>query len=145
MYAGIHPSTADNNIRETGAVLDGVKADVTFNGDDTYEVKNTTANTTQISAQTWARDKYNGPTPQVIFDADFIKLREVSFGYTIPIQHQIVKGARVSVYGRNLWNIYTASKDIDPEFTNSGGNIQGIEGGNIPIPLTVGLNLNIKF
>lgn len=145
MYTGIHPSTVENNIRETGAVLEGVKGEVTFNGDGTYTVKNTTPNDTQISAQTWARDKYNGPTTQVIFDADFIKLREVSLGYTLQTQSQLIKGVRFSLYGRNIWNIYTASKDIDPEFTNSGGNIQGIEGGNIPVPLTLGLNVNIKF
>ena len=145
MYAGIHPSTAENNIREEGAILEGVKGDVTFNGDGTYEVKNTTQNDTRISGQIWARDKYNGPTTQVIFDADFVKLREIALGYNLKPNGNLLKNVRFSVYGRNLWNIYTASKYIDPEFTNSGGNIQGIEGGNIPVPLTVGFNVNVKF
>ncbi len=145
MYAGIHPSTAENNIREDGAILDGVKADVTFNADGSYEVKNGVVNDTRISAQTWSRDKYNGPASQVIFDADFIKLREVALGYNLKVVNSLVKNVRFSVYGRNLWNIYTAGNYIDPEFTNSGGNIQGIEGGNIPIPLTLGFNINVKF
>lgn len=145
MYAGIHPSTAENNIRETGAVLEGVQGEITYNGDGTYTVKNTSPNDVLISAQTWARDKYNGPTSQVIFDADFVKLREVSLGYTLKTNTQVLKSVRFSLYGRNLWNIYTASKDIDPEFTNSGGNIQGIEGGNVPIPITLGFNVNVRF
>ena len=37
------------------------------------------------------------------------------------------------------------SKTIDPELTNSGGNVQGIEGGNMPTPLTYGLNVSFKF
>lgn len=145
MYAGLHPSTVANNIRETGAALEGVKGEVTYNADGTYTVKNTSPNDVVLSAQAWSRDKYNGPTSQVIFDADFIKLREVTLGYTLRTQGNILKSVRFSLYGRNLWNIYTASKDIDPEFTNSGGNIQGIEGGNIPIPLTLGFNVNLRF
>lgn len=145
MYTGIHPSTVENNIREDGAVLEGVKGDVTFNSDGTYTVKNTTPNDTRINAQTWARDKYNGPTTQVVFDADFIKLRELTAGYNLTVKNTLIKGIRFGLYGRNIWNIYTKSKDIDPEFTNSGGNIQGIEGGNIPVPLTLGFNVNLKF
>ena len=145
MYAGVHPSTVENNIRETGAALEGVKGEVTYHADGTYEVKNTSPNDVVISAQAWGRDKYNGPTSQVIFDADFIKLREVNVGYTLRTESTVVKSLRFSIYGRNLWNIYTVSKDIDPEFTNSGGNIQGIEGGNIPVPLTLGFNVNVRF
>ncbi len=55
MYSGVHESTAANNIKETGVVLDGVQADVTFNPDGTYTVKNTSPNEVLVSAQTWAR------------------------------------------------------------------------------------------
>jgi len=146
MYAGILDKTAANGIRETGVVLDGVKGDVAFNADGTYTVTNTSANTTNVSAQDWARNEYNGPTAFSIFDATFVKLREVTFGYTIPLKNtKTVKNIGVSVYGRNLWNIYTKSKYIDPEFTSSAGNVQGIEGGNIPTPVTYGFNVNLKF
>jgi len=67
-------------------------------------------------------------------------------GYQFSIKNNIgISGLDVSLYGRNLWNIYTKSKYIDPEFTNSGGNVQGIEGGNIPIPATYGLNVTVNF
>src|SRR5690606_36374709 len=146
MYAGILDKTAANNVRETGVVLDGVQADVTFHADGTYTVDNVTENTTNITAQQWARNEYNGPTTFSIFDASYIQFREVVLGYDIPLKStKTVKNVNVSLYGRNLWNIYTKSKYIDPEFTTSGGNVQGIEGGNIPTPITYGLHVNLKF
>ncbi|WP_437921955.1 SusC/RagA family TonB-linked outer membrane protein [Sphingobacterium sp. LRF_L2] len=146
MYAGILDKTAANNIRETGGVLDGVKADVNFNADGTYTVTDPVQNDTRVTAQQWARNEYNGPTTFSIFDATFVKLREITFGYTFPLRNtKTVKNLGVSLYGRNLWNIYTKSKYIDPEFTSSGGNVQGIEGGNIPTPVTYGFNVNVKF
>lgn len=146
MYAGILDKTAANNVRETGVVLDGVKGDVAFHADGTYTVSNARENDTRITAQQWARNEYNGPTAFSIFDATFVKLREVTLGYTFRLNSdKAVRGLGVAVYGRNLWNIYTKSKYIDPEFTSSGGNVQGIEGGNMPTPLTYGFNINVKF
>ncbi|MFZ4862772.1 SusC/RagA family TonB-linked outer membrane protein [Sphingobacterium sp. Mn56C] len=146
MYAGILDKTAAHNVRETGVVVDGVKGDVTFHSDGSYTVTNTAQNDTRITAQAWARNEYNGPTTFSIFDATFLKLREVTLGYNFKLNDShVVKQLAVTLYGRNLLNLYTKSKYIDPEFTNSAGNIQGIEGGNIPTPLTYGFNVNFKF
>jgi TonB-linked SusC/RagA family outer membrane protein len=146
MYAGILDKTAANNIRETGVILDGVLANVTFNADGTYSVENTRPNDIKISAINWARNEYSGPTTFSVFDGSFVKLREVVLSRSFPIKNSnVFKSVGFSVYGRNLWNIYTASKYIDPEFTNSGGNVQGIEGGNIPVPVSYGFNINAKF
>lgn len=138
--------TADNGIRENGLILDGVNGTVVFNADGSYTVSNTKPNTTRVSAYDWAYGYSTGPTTQSILDATFVKLREVTAGYTIPFgKTSAVRQVRVAAYGRNLWNIYTASKYIDPELTNSGGNIQGVEGGNLPVPATFGLNVQVKF
>ncbi|MEA4919090.1 SusC/RagA family TonB-linked outer membrane protein [Proteiniphilum sp.] len=146
MYSGILPETAANGIRETGVVADGVTGDVTFNADGTYSVTNTAPNTKNVTAQAWARNHYNGPTTFDIFDATFIKLRELSLGYDFKLPgNAIVKNIGASLYARNLFYLYRKSKTIDPELTNSSGNVQGIEGGNMPTPLTYGINLNIKF
>ncbi len=145
MYSGILESTAANNIRETGIVLDGVTGDVVFNADGTYNVSNTATNEKRVTAQAWAQNQYNGPTAYDVFDATFIKLRELTLGYTFNLPKLKLKSVSVTAYARNLWNIYTKSKDIDPELTNSSGNVQGIEGGNIPTPVTYGLNLGVKF
>ena len=146
MYSGILPETADNNIRETGVVAKGVTGNVTFNPDGTYSVSNIAENTKNVTAQAWARNHYNGPTAFDIFDATFIKLRELTLGYDVKLPaNNAVKGVNVSVYARNLFYLYRKSKTIDPELTNSGGNVQGVEGGNIPTPFTYGINLSFKF
>lgn len=145
MYSGILESTAANNIRETGVVLHGETGNVAFNSDGTYTVSNTAQNTKNVTAQAWARNQYNGPTAYTVFDATFIKLRELTLGYTFKLPKLNVESVSVTAYVRNLWNIYTKSKDIDPELTNSSGNVQGIEGGNIPTPVTYGVNLGFKF
>ncbi|WP_220392796.1 SusC/RagA family TonB-linked outer membrane protein [Chitinophaga lutea] len=146
MQTGMLKPTAENGIRENGLVLGGVNGTVVYNADGTYTVSNVKENTTRISAYDWAYGFSTGPTSQSILDATFVKLREVTAGYTIPFSKtSTVRQVRVSAYGRNLWNIYTASKYIDPELTNSGGNIQGVEGGNLPIPATFGLNVQVKF
>ena len=146
MYSGILPETAANGIRETGVVADGVTGDVTFNPDGTYSVTNTAQNTKNVTAQAWARNHYNGPTAFDIFDATFIKLRELSLGYDFKLpEKSLVKNIGASLYARNLLYLYRKSKTIDPELTNSSGNVQGIEGGNMPTPLTYGVNLSIKF
>lgn len=145
MYSGILESTAANNIREDGIILGGVTGDVVFNADGSYTVSNTATNDKRVTAQAWAQNQYNGPTAYTVFDATFIKLRELTLGYTFKLPKLKVQSITVTAYARNLWNIYTKSKDIDPELTNSSGNVQGIEGGNIPVPVTYGLNLGFKF
>ncbi|WP_205686975.1 SusC/RagA family TonB-linked outer membrane protein [Chitinophaga rhizosphaerae] len=145
MRTGVLKATAENSIRENGLVLDGVNGTVVFNADGSYSVSNTKPNTTRISAQTWGLGFSNGPTTQSIFDATYVKLREITAGYTIPFRNKTVQQLRVSAYGRNLWNIYQDNRSVDPELTNSSGNIQGIEGGNIPVPATFGVNVQVKF
>lgn len=146
MYSGILPETADGGIRENGIVSEGVTGDVTFHPDGTYTVTNTAENTKRVTAQAWSRNQYNGPTAFTIFDATFIKLRELSLGYNFPLSgNGAIKSIGASVYGRNLFYLYRKSKTIDPELTNSSGNVQGIEGGNMPTPATYGINVNIRF
>lgn len=146
MYSGILPVTAANGIRETGIVSDGVTGDVAFNSDGTYTVTNIAENTKNVTAQAWARNHSNGPTAFSVFDASFIKLRELSLGYDFNLaDNSAISGIGASVYARNLFYLYRDSKTIDPELTNSSGNVQGIEGGNMPSPLTYGINLSIRF
>lgn len=146
MYSGILPETAADGIRENGIVSEGVTGDVSFHPDGSYTVTNTAENTKLVTAQAWSRNHYNGPTAFSIFDATFIKLRELSLGYDFPLSdNKVVKGIGASVYGRNLFYLYRESKTIDPELTNSSGNVQGIEGGNMPTPASFGINVNIRF
>ncbi len=146
-YSGILERTAANNIREDGIVVDGavvqlVNGNPVVNEDGTVQTSG--PNTTSISAVRWAADHYSGPAKQNVFDASYVKLREVRLGYTIPSRFTgPIKNVRVSAYGRNLaiWGS-DATDFADPENTTSSGNVQGIEGGALPSLRTYGFNVS---
>jgi hypothetical protein len=105
-----------------------------------------TPNTTRLDAETWATSMYTGPAVQNVFKSDFIKLREVTIGYTLPIKNKVFKNVKVSAYGRNLALWGPDTRHFDPEMaTTSSGNIQGIEGGALPSVATYGINLGVQF
>lgn len=148
-YSGILEDTAANNIREEGIVIDAVQGDVSYNDDGSYTVSNTTENTQVISAQQWGQDYFFGPDAQNVFDSDYIKLREVTLGYTLPKKWTSQFGAsalRLTAFGRNLFAWGLDNDNFDPEVASGGsGNIQGSEGGSLPSTRTYGLNLQLKF
>lgn len=147
MYSGMLEATAANGIRETGVVVDGVTGTVTSNPDGSYTVTNTAENTRNISAASWASGYYSGPDSQNIFNADYVKLRELTVSYTFP---ERLRGpfsdVTISAFGRNLASWGLDNKDFDPEIATGGsGNLQGIEGGSIPLTRTYGMNLKLSF
>jgi hypothetical protein len=92
---------------------------------------------------------------QVTFDADFLKLRELSIGYNIP-NFGGFRNANISVYTRNVILWTAAGIGIDPEraFQIQGGrqgdsaNLfrQGLELQNVlPWTVPVGFRLNFTF
>jgi hypothetical protein len=85
----------------------------------------------------------------VIYDASFIKLREISVGYNLPkkfIAKAKLSNARISVVGRNLWIFYqNTPKGLDPEAAMNAGNGQGIESGSLPPNTTFGVDLKLTF
>jgi TonB-linked SusC/RagA family outer membrane protein len=101
-------------------------------------------NTTYIGAQ----DYYEGYIPyawqEQTYDASYVKLRELSIGYSLPTAFASkfkAQRASVSLVARNPWLIYTAVPGIDP--SESAGN--WIEGGQLPGTRTIGLNLKVTF
>lgn len=135
MYSGMLEESAANGIRENGIVLEGVHEDGT-------------PNTTKISAKLYCNDHNAGPAAQNVLKSDYIKLREINVGYTIPLKKKdaFFKAVRVSAYGRNLAVWGPDTKHFDPEMIVTGsGNIQGIEGGALPSVANFGFNVNLKF
>jgi hypothetical protein len=135
MYSGMLEESALGGNREEGVILPGVKEDGTVND-------------IRLDAQTWGGTYYNTVDAQNVFDASYIKLRDITIGYDLPksIIGNTIQGIRVSAFARNVfaWNL--ANKGIDPENTSYGsGNIQGMEGGSLPSTRTFGLNVNFKF
>ncbi|MGF1585367.1 MAG: SusC/RagA family TonB-linked outer membrane protein [Bacteroidales bacterium] len=161
MYSGMFPETAavndkGNEIRDAvadggGIKLDGVTGTVAFNDDGTYTVTNTAPVENYISGRGYAARYYYGygtPSAQSVFKADYMKLREVTLGYTFrrPLFNATVKQIRVSAYGRNLATWGLDKPGFDPEMTVGGsGNIQGMEGGLQPSFRAFGMNLTLNF
>jgi len=135
IYSGMLEETAADGIRENGIVVPGVIDD------------KGTKNSKTVNAVDYCEHYYNGPAAQNVLKSDYIKLREVNAGYTIPIKSgKFVKGLRVSAYGRNLAIWGPDTKHFDPEVAvTSSGNIQGIEGGVIAGVASFGFSANIKF
>jgi TonB-linked SusC/RagA family outer membrane protein len=79
-----------------------------------------------------------------IFDASYIKVREVSLGYTLPVSKwgwKWAKSAFISVVARNPWLIYATNPDFDPsEISQTYG-----EAGQLPGVRSLGVNLKFRF
>lgn len=89
------------------------------------------------------------PSAAFVYDAGFIKLRELVLGYSLP-QSVVtklgpVKGVDFSLIGRNLWLIHKNLPNADPEDGLSFGNVQGYQVGSYPTVKTFAFNLKVRF
>ncbi|MEL6535575.1 MAG: SusC/RagA family TonB-linked outer membrane protein [Bacteroidota bacterium] len=83
-----------------------------------------------------------------VYDASYVKLRELSLGYSLPeglMAQTPLSGASISLVGRNLAFLYNSVPGLDPESTYNVGNGQGIESGSIPSTQSVGVSVQVKF
>jgi hypothetical protein len=84
-----------------------------------------------------------------VFDASYVKLRQVSLGYTLPaslLTKTPFKKVTFSIVGRNLALLYSKAPHIDPEtgFSNSNA-VLGLEHAQIPSTRSLGFNLNFTL
>ncbi|MBL7736436.1 MAG: SusC/RagA family TonB-linked outer membrane protein [Chitinophagaceae bacterium] len=127
--------------REGGIVGDGV----VFNA----ATQKYTPNTVNVSASSYYDNYYAITNAETnIFDASFIKIREVRFEYTLPEGYlgKIVQQASIAIYGRELFN-FTKFPGFDPEGgnLNSGTLTPGVELTQFPTARNMGVNLTFKF
>ncbi|MDR1738520.1 MAG: SusC/RagA family TonB-linked outer membrane protein, partial [Candidatus Symbiothrix sp.] len=152
MYSGMLEETAainanGKNIRDAvsdggGILLEGVNVTKDANGN----ITGSTPNSIYVDGQVYCEDFYTGPAAQSVLKSDYIKLREINIGYTVPLKRGFIKGLRISAYGRNLAVWGPDVKHFDPEMVvSNSGNIQGIEGGAIAGIANYGINLSVKF
>lgn len=85
----------------------------------------------------------------VIYDATYLKFRELRLSYDFPqtlLQNIFVKEAGVSMVVRNV-AVWTKIPNVDPEtFAGTGaGAIPGIDFGSVPSVRNISFNLNLKF
>ncbi|MGV3686436.1 MAG: hypothetical protein ACO1NS_12465 [Daejeonella sp.] len=88
-------------------------------------------------------------TDQFVYDADFIKLRQLTFGYNLPkslIAKTPLQSASLSLVARNLFMLHNNVPNVDPESSYSvSGSSFGLENFGVPTTRSFGLNLMVKF
>lgn len=148
LATGLYPETAGNNdlgnpVRNSvanggGIINQGVTADGKAN-----------AKRVDISTLFGAYGYYRQPAAAFVYDASYVKLREVALTYSVPAASMAklapFKGIDFSVVGRNLWVIHKNLPYSDPEEIVSSGNGQGFQGGAYPSVRNIGFNVRFKF
>ena len=92
----------------------------------------------------WARN----PNSPFIYDASYVKLRELSLTYNLPrkiLSNTPIYGASLSLVGSNLWIIFKNLPYADPEAGQSSGNTQGWQSGVMPAIRRYGVSLKVQF
>jgi len=115
-----------------GIVLDGI------------DINTGQPNTDNITAEQYFQNIFPVMEPYV-YDASWVKLRELRIGMDLPARWAALANARainIALTGRNL-HTWTKVPNIDPEFSYTVGNFQGIEFAALPNARTVGLSFRI--
>lgn len=123
-----------------GVILPGVKQDGT-------------PNDIRVEASTgynnpWGYLSGTAPRQAHIYDASFVKLRNVTLTYDLPenlLNNTFIKKLSLSAIGRNLWIIHKNVPYSDPEAGLSAGNIQGYQSGAHPTMREIGASLKVQF
>ena len=134
---GLHKMTVPAGGREAGMVPDGVLED--------GSVITTSLDYAQQQAY-WGR--YNDAAEAGIRDSDYMRLRQLNIGYTIPssvLEGTFIQSASVSLIGKNLFFLSNDVENVDPESAYNSNNSQGLEFSGLPVPRTIGFNVNLKF
>lgn len=140
-YYGMHKNTLN------GRTVESPYAKTVFAGIDEATGQ---ANTKAVTAQDYYKAICNKDiAEEFVYDASFIKLRELSLSYTFPksmlSSMKVVKGLSVSLIARNLWTIMKHTPNIDPESAVNATNGQGLELNGYPTTRNIGFNVNVKF
>lgn len=141
---GLHKATLEGRtVTEPNAIIVG--KGVMEDGAGKY-----VANTVGVDAQTYYQGITNNNIGEAfIYDASFVKLRELSLGYEVPQtflrKWKAVEGVNISVVARNLWTILKYTDNIDPESAYNNSNGQGLELNGYPATRNIGFNVNVKF
>ena len=124
-----------------GREIDFDNPGITVNGID---VNTGERNTTTIDSESYFEGLYGVHEP-FIYDNSYLKLRELRIGYELPGNWAARLNSRavnVAFVGRNLFT-HARVPNIDPEFTYTTGNFQGMEFAPLPNPRSIGFNVRV--
>jgi outer membrane receptor protein involved in Fe transport len=101
--------------------------------------------TSILTSESYFQNLFGIAEPYV-YDASYVKLRELRVGFDLPSRFARMVGARginFAVTGRNL-HTWTDVPNIDPEFAYSSGNFQGIEYAIPSNPRSIGFSFRVR-
>ncbi len=101
-------------------------------------------NTVNRTAEDYFQSLY-GIHEAFVYDAGFVKLREMRLGYDLPasfLARARVRNANIAFVGRNLL-MRSKLPNFDPETALSTGNVQGLEFATIPTARSFGFNITV--
>ena len=134
-FYGVDASTAD---RASEYIYPGVKSDGTPNNIILGGAAN--PNGYQKLANT-----LNGIAEANVYDASFVKLREITLSYQLPKLMGELLDVRASVFARNIL-LWSKLPNLDPEASQGNNNIGGgFEQWSIPQAKSVGFSLSATF
>lgn len=142
---GKHKKTLEG--REDGLIGVGIGYDGKENWVKLSGINNTDA-TVGAGGMSGYYQQISHIAEEFIYDASFIKLREISLAYRLPkdlLKRIGVKNATFSLVGRNLLTLYKDKNltNVDPESSVASGNAQGIE--RLVYPVTRNYGVTLKF
>lgn len=91
---------------------------------------------------------YGNLSDRFIYDASFIKFRQLSMGYSLPsamLDSTPFNRISLSFVGRNLFLLHTNLENVDPESNYNNSNAQGFDYFGVPQTRSYGFNLKIGF
>jgi TonB-linked SusC/RagA family outer membrane protein len=137
--------------RDGTYVADGVVAVKSADGSWTGTGQ---ANTKQVRAQDYwnvvAPDKDNVIPEEMLNDASYVMLRELTLNYQLPgalVNRTPFKGIRAGLYGRNLFYLQRKTEGFAPEASafNVNNSSMGLESTALPLLRYFGLSLNVEL
>jgi TonB-linked SusC/RagA family outer membrane protein len=144
MATGLYPETAGNNasghpVRDPvsqggGVILDGVN--------EAGEKNTVVADATEFGLYGYVHN----PNRAFIYDASYVKLREIGLNYRIPFKKEhFFNSATLGLVANNVWIIFKNLPYADPEAGLGAGNSQGYQVGVMPTTRNFGFNLTLQF
>ncbi len=144
IYSGTNMSLTGNGLHDL--TLEGRESGLPVAGIDSNGNPFATTVAPADLAIYWGRE--TGIAERWVDDADFIKFRQLSIGYTFDSKYMdntFLESVSISFIGSNLFYISRSIENIDPEAAYTNNNAQGLEWFGLPSTRSYGLNFNIKF
>lgn len=155
-FGGPHPGISDSGLSYTDN--NGVAQTDGIIGNGVIELTDIDGNVTGykendviVAANAYHNNRYRRQNvSEGIYDATFIKLREVKLTYLFPdeiINKLGVQNMSLSLIGTNVWLWAKEFKHGDPELLSFGGGsyVPGVENATVPSTKSFGFSLDLKF